>query len=458
MRNLNLHALAQFSKCSSIYQDLCRPSLYQSLHIKLQRDGPCRSSRGMMRALIQRPSIFCPYLRHIHVSGSSLVPHPIVETVAIMLEYIMQTLNLIPGRRLISFIWQLPLERRLRIACSIPRTIQHLALEGSMIDERLDFPFLIDLQCTSYLTIEQTAWLRSHLKLNQLKRLSLGANVPGHVGDSKPEPLMPLIPVLAHSDASLLTHLRLDSINLDTWPFCRLPNLKVLEIYRCLHVRSALSTFRAWNPEPRLLTRLRMTVSTDSLDLPAFIDWLVQHACFLEELSLLISGCQALFPLDSIMKYGKHLSVLVIESRKIAAIPCTAFFYRFSQFAGLIQALTNLTHLAIPLYIGSFSEQEVGEQSLEIIKREFEADFKKKIQLRVFNFLSSHGPNQRRKSMTNSRTIARFLRLKRLIVVVDEAERYRWMIRKPWETREHYELEPIHEPVNFPSEHKWFLY
>ena len=370
MSHLTMQDLSRVARCSRLYWEICNPLLYRTLSVRLRPHGPCKSSRGMMRSLLQNSATFCLHLRHIHVTGQLLVPSAVIDSVAIIIELILQALKSNPGSCLRSFLWELPVKIRLRIVQSLPKNIQRLALEGPLIDETIMFPQLTELQCTSYFTVEQNQWLKSHITIDRLRKLSLGAKAPGHVGDPCPVSLMPGIPTWNWSDSSLLTQLNLDSINLEKWPFYRLPNLVELKLVRCLHVGEALTTFCIWNKEPRSLKRLQMTIAIGDLDLEKFIGWLGEHAS-LEELSLLISDCREAFSLGPVMKHRRSLTHLILESRMVAAVPCTVFSYNFEQFQELLLTCPKLVHLAMPLQITDVSR--LSSVSHELLLKPYKA-------------------------------------------------------------------------------------
>lgn len=79
-------------------------------------------------------------------------------------------------------------------------------------------------------------------------------------------------------------------------------------------------------------------------------------------------------------------------------------------------------------------------------------------ELQVFNFLSPHGPNNRRKAIKDSRTIARIIKSGHIIITVGENERYCWMVQKLLRGRNSLDMRIIDEPGKYFPEHKWLLY
>ena len=78
--------------------------------------------------------------------------------------------------------------------------------------------------------------------------------------------------------------------------------------------------------------------------------------------------------------------------------------------------------------------------------------------LQVFNFLSPRGPNNRKKALKDSRTIARIIKPDQVVVTVGDNERYCWMVQKSFRGRNSPDMRMIDKPESYFPEHKWLLY
>lgn len=363
MKNLPIEILRQIAKqlapsdlrrlalCGRGFSDLAIPFLYATLSIELGCFGASKVTILKLRTYQESASKRL-LLRHILVvnqAGASWHLQSLLDQAFLTLSGLL----LLQSPAVQSFEYKAfnGVASNIDICRALPSSIQVLKLEGSNVNTSSNFFELSHLSCTSITTRPVLEWVHRQIEQAPIAKLDLGLvcskslNAPAEI-----KTILDGISSVSTKRNAMDCSLSLHGFDISCCLSRCLGPFTRISLERCSGTEQALGSLL----DGGICGVQDLTVQkeTNTSQIPQTVCTLSPRI-FLRTLRLYLGGCQQVIPVETFLPFKDTLQELVLDSRRVASIPETVFFYENEDLAKIVSICPKLRTLGLPIKLDS---------------------------------------------------------------------------------------------------------